>query len=92
MKYIKQTPDSLLDYTIDYTDILGDDVIVSSVWECTAPEVQLSNSTLTSKTTTIWITAGTPANIYQILNTATTLAGRIMQETINYDCVANMFI
>lgn len=98
---ISQTPQELLDYEIDWvTRGLADDTIATSAWVASSDDCTLSNSSIgpspstgaESSATTIWLTGGVAQNIYTITNTITTAAGRTMQETITYLCVAQRVI
>ena len=73
-------PNEKLDYEIDWSARLGDDTIASSDW--TVPDgltkEQESNSTTA---TLVWLSGGTLGKTYEVLNRATTAAGRIMDQT-----------
>jgi hypothetical protein len=92
MRYIQQTPASVLDYTVDYTCDLGVDTIISSSWAASSPDCTLSNAGFTTTSATVFLTGGVPQNIYTITNTVITAGGRTFQETLQYDCVAQNLI
>lgn len=98
---ITQTPGDLLDYTIDWAVYgLGTDTIVSQTFTVASADFTISNASIgaspstgaANSATTFWLTGGVPQNIYQITNNIVTAAGRHIQETINYNCVANTII
>lgn len=71
-------PISILDYEIDWSEWLGNDVIVSSVWEVGVgltleDEPAPSN---TSTTTKAFVSGGTDKQKYKVTNTIETQAGR----------------
>ena len=88
---IQQTPIEVLDWTIDYVPRgLGTDTISTSAWASSSSDITITSPapTNTSTTATVWVTGGIPGNIYKITNTVITSAGRTMQETIFYTCLA----
>jgi hypothetical protein len=90
---IQQTPTEVLDWTMNWaTRGLGSDTIVSSNWSVSQTGVTLSAPSQTTTTTTIWVTGGTPGNVYTITNNITTSGGREMQETVNYVCLPQRVI
>lgn len=93
MTPIQQTPSELLDYTIDWSSRgLGTDTIASTSWAPSSADLTISTTSFTTTTTTFWLTGGTPGNTYTITNTINTSAGREMQETVVYLCIAQRTI
>lgn len=93
---IEQTPTEFIDYTIDWAKRgIGTDQIASQTFTASSPDFTISNASIgaspstgaANQATTFWLTGGQVANIYEITNTVTTVAGRIMQETIDYNCI-----
>lgn len=75
-------PDEVLDYHIDWSDRLDTgDTIVTSTW--TVPTgITLDDDDQTTTTTTVWLSSGTLATTYEILNRIVTAAGRTMDQTV----------
>jgi phage baseplate assembly protein gpV len=91
---IEQTPNERLDWSIDWTTRgLGSNTISSSSWAASSPDVTLSSPSVNVENTitTIYVTGGTPGQIYTITNTVTVSGGQILQETIPYICLAPRF-
>lgn len=93
-----RSPDSVLDYTIDWSDWLGvGDVITESTW--TAAEesgLTVVTSSISDTTTTVWLSGGVggtglvdgfypftaKASYYHMINTVTTAGGRTDERTL----------
>lgn len=69
-------PDAKLDYKIDWSDWLDGDTISTSTW-IVPSGITEESSTNTNTTTTIWLSGGTHAVKYKVVNRITTAAGRI---------------
>lgn len=79
-----KTTDAVLDYTLDWTDFLGDtDNILDSDWSVSSNDISISTDTYTNKTTTAFISGGVADNSYDITNTITTLLGRTTSRVIS---------
>lgn len=77
-EWIGAYPGSLKDYTVDWSAWLEeqDDTIASSAW--TIPSGLTSSSPGSTETTaTIWLTGVTAGQVYTVINTITTAAGRV---------------
>lgn len=75
--WAEQDVAALLDYSEDWTDfIVGSDTIVSSDWAADSADVVLSNTSITSPITTVWVSGGVEGKTYRISNTIVTEAGR----------------
>ena len=75
-----KSPASVFDYTIDWTDELGGDTIVTSVWAVDAGLTEDSESEATSSTT-IFVSGGVAGETYQLVNTITS-ASRTYEQRI----------
>lgn len=82
MKLYSKHPDGKLDYSVDWSDFLGDDdEITSSAWEVEEIEddeapVVASQEGISGGVTTVWLDAGTVGFAYLVSNHITTDAGR----------------
>lgn len=75
--WAEQDVAALLDYSEDWTEfIVAGDFIVSSDWAADSPEVLLSDPSITSELTTVWVSGGVAGKNYRISNTIVTNAGR----------------
>lgn len=75
-------PQETLDYRLNWrARIVPGDRIVSSVWSNPLGISQGLN-TYTDYTTTIWLSGGTIGATYTFTNTITTLAGRVMEQSV----------
>lgn len=75
-----KSPASIFDYTIDWTDELGGDTIVTSTWAVDNGLTQDSESETTT-TTTIFVSGGVAGTVYQLTNTITS-ASRTYEQSI----------
>ena len=75
-------PDEVLDYSIDWSDRLDGDTIVSSTWEIVSGTVVEGVNTRTSETTTVWLSGGAAGENAEIHNRIVTAAGRTMDQTV----------
>ncbi len=83
IKSFVQDPDAVLDYKIDYTRWLGDDVIISSTWTADAGiTITDPAATYTTKAATVWVSGGTVGTRYNLTNSITTQSGREDDRTI----------
>jgi hypothetical protein len=77
-------PDEVLDYQIDWSDRLSGDTLLTSDWTISGDDsvlVEDSNS-ISGDSTIIWLSAGTLAETYDLLNRVTTTGGRTMDQTV----------
>lgn len=73
-------PTEVLDYLVNWTAALEGDPIVGSTW--TLPSgLTTSQNSFTSSTTTVWIGGGS-GGTYDLVNTITTTAGRVLVRTV----------
>jgi len=77
-------PNSVLDYTIDWTDWLAaSETISASTWAVPAGITQTTPApSFTNTGTTIWLTGGTLLTSYSVTNHITTNQGRQQDQTI----------
>ena len=75
-------PDEVLDYNIDWSPRLtSPDVISASEW--IVPDgLVVENEIMTDDSTTIWLSSGTLAEAYDVLNRVDTMEGRVMDQTV----------
>ena len=75
-------PDEVLDYNIDWSPRLtSPDVISASEW--IVPDgLVVENEIMTDNSTTIWLSSGTLAAAYDVLNRVDTMEGRTMDQTV----------
>lgn len=78
-------PDAVLDYRIDWTNVLDNsdpvDTIATSTWVLDAGLVLDSNSIL-GNITTAWVSVGTLGQLGRLVNTMITTGGRTHVRTI----------
>lgn len=85
---VSQTYTENLDWTINWNNRgLQGDTVASSSFTQSSNEFTLSNFSLTTTTTTFWLTGGIPGKFYTITNTIITAGGRTLQETMIYECL-----
>lgn len=75
-------PDAILDYELDWTLWLEDDVIMTSTWMVPDGLTQPNAATHTQKAAHIWLGGGTEGQSYLITNRITTAGGRQDDRTI----------
>ena len=68
-------PSATLDYTIDWSEWLGTDEIITATWNVPAGLVKVK-STFSTTTATMWLSGGTAGITYYIDCTITTDQGR----------------
>ena len=80
--WAQQDKDSLLDYSLNWSDWLAvGDSIVSSVWSAAAG-ITVSSATISGALTTTYVQGGEPGVWYVITNTVTSAQGRVDQRAI----------
>jgi hypothetical protein len=78
----RKAPDEISDWMIVWGKYeLGDDVIISSVWEAEPPglETNANAPSFTPATTTVWLSEGVSGVGYTVTNTVITAGGRTLQ-------------
>lgn len=81
VKSFTKDPDALLDYGLDWTDWLGDDTLLTSVWVIPAGIAKAAEVT-TATTTLIWLSGGTAGVRYTCTNRVVTVGGRMDDRSI----------
>lgn len=74
-------PNEVLDYVVDWSERLDSDTITSSQWLVPAG-ITKDSDTITTTTTTIWLSGGTEATSYTFVNRIITAGGRTMDQSI----------
>jgi hypothetical protein len=74
-------PDDILDYSIDWSNWLETDTILTSTW-ILPTGISKINDSHSSTITIIWLSGGTAGETYEILNRITTAGGRTKDKTI----------
>lgn len=81
-KWSDKDPDETLDYNVNWSPrMTSPDVIVTSQWIVPAG-LTVENEDMADDSTTIWLSGGTLAANYEVLNRVTTAEGRIMDQTV----------
>lgn len=70
-----KNPRSVLEYSVDWSAWLVDDVISSSEWEVPSGLTETSNEA-TDTVTTVWLSGGVDGKSYVVLNHIVTAGGR----------------
>jgi hypothetical protein len=76
----QKDPLAVLDFTLDWREWLGDDIITSSAWQVPAG-ISNAGVTFSASTSTIWLTGGVSGTSYSVYNTVMTLGGRTEKRT-----------
>lgn len=78
-----------LDYTLDFTEILGSDVIVTAIYASVGGTLQTvpSKATFTDKTATVWLKSGTSGQVSTVTITVYTLGTRTIERSFKMNCV-----
>jgi hypothetical protein len=74
-------PQAVLDYTIDWSLWLADDLIVDSTWSVVG-DVVLQDGVVYASITQIWASGGTEGTLADLTNHVVTAAGREDDRTI----------
>jgi len=84
-----KSPGERLDYTINWAQAIGTDVVSTSTWTITGSDSSLTTdaNSNTGSTTTIWLLGGSPNGTYTVTNTMTTAGGRIYVQAVNIKVV-----
>jgi hypothetical protein len=82
---VNKDPNAALDYTIDWADWLGADVIAASTWTVASPAGGLASATpsFTNTTAKTWLSGGTAGQVVRVTNRITTSLGRIDDRSFN---------
>lgn len=87
--YTIHDPQSLLDYTIDWTEWLATstDTIQVSLW-LLSTSLTNNNNSHDNTTATVWISGGTAGEVYDATNQILTVQGRQDRRSIQLTCVS----
>lgn len=82
MKYWPdKDPSDVLDYSMDWSAVLGADTIATSTW--TVPDgLTVGITSHNDTTSTIWLSGGTANTGYTIANLITTAGGRTIEQSV----------
>jgi hypothetical protein len=76
-EYFVKRANEVLDFQINYSDLLGTDTISNSTWGNSVPSgLTKGSSSNNTTTTTLWASNGTADQEYTVLNTIQTAGGR----------------
>lgn len=77
-------PDEVLDYAIDWTELLEGDTIDTSDWIISVGSVVIDTSDVDTAraVATVWLSGGTLGETCEVLNRVVTLGGRTMDRTV----------
>jgi hypothetical protein len=76
-------PNEVLDYVRDWSALLGEDEILTSVWTPDSGITKTAESNTTT-TATVWLSGGTEGTTYGVLNRITTAGGRTHDFTLRF--------
>ena len=74
-------PDSVVDYTIDWTTALNGDTISTSSWTADSG-ITVDSDTNTTTGATVWVSGGTVYEYANVINQVVSAGGRTMERTI----------
>lgn len=77
----EKDPNAILDFTIDWTDWLGSDTIVTGTWIIPSGITEVSR-TSTTKISTVFVSGGITGITYALTNRINTSGGRTDDRTI----------
>jgi len=81
----EKDPEANLDYAIDWSEWLGEDILIDSQW-VVEEGLSLGSDSHTDTIATVWISGGTHQSRYEATNTIITAGGRIDERTIRIKC------
>lgn len=78
-----KTPETVLNFSFDWSDEIGADQIVKSVWELESADLAqgISNIDAAGLITTVLLSNGVSANVYNVTNLITTESGLQLDAT-----------
>jgi hypothetical protein len=89
LSWPSKDPDEVLDYSLNWSQALSGDTIVSSDWTISDSSLVENHSTNSSTSATIWLEDGTLNTTYTVTNTIVTAAGRTFQQSANIRILSN---
>jgi len=78
-------PEANLDYAIDWSEWLTEDILIDSQWYAEDGLV-IGSDSHTDTIATVWLSGGTHPNKYDVTNKIITAGGRIDERTIVIKC------
>lgn len=76
-------PDEVKDYSLDWSALLVDDTISTSMWTlASGVGLTIGASSNTDTLSTVWLSAGTAGVNYELLNRVVTTGGRTYDQTV----------
>jgi len=72
---LAKDPDSVISYTLDWSDWLDTDTIATSTWASTPTGLTEDAESETTTTTTIKLSGGTAGTVYRVTNDIVTTTG-----------------
>jgi hypothetical protein len=84
--FIRKDPESVLDYTIDWSDFLNAGDTISSNTYTVDTGLTASSSTNTTTTTTVTLSGGTAGTVYTVKCSITTSASRTAIRRFRVKC------
>lgn len=82
MKQWIKDPEAVLDYSVDWSRLLGDVDTITALTVTPEEGVTVDSSSFTDTTTTAWISGGTAGEEYGVTFSITTAGGRTDERTI----------
>ncbi|WP_299753555.1 hypothetical protein [Devosia sp.] len=89
LSWASKDPDELLDYSLNWSQALSGDTIVTSDWAISDSALVENHSTNTSTATVIWLEDGALNQSYTVTNTIETAGGRTYQQSVNIRILSN---
>ncbi len=77
----EKDPNAILDFSVDWTDWLGSDTIVTGTWIIPTGITEISKSN-TTKIATVFVSGGGTGQTYALVNRINTSGGRTDDRTI----------
>lgn len=76
-------PEEVLDYQVDWSPrLVTGETLATSLFTVASGTITISSQSNTTTVTTVWLAAGTPNTVVQILNKVTTSGGRTYEQTV----------
>jgi hypothetical protein len=75
-------PDEVLDYTLNWSERLGDDTIVTSTWPDPPDGITIDADSYDGTTAVLWLSGGVADTTYLFVNRVVTTGGRTMDQTV----------
>jgi hypothetical protein len=82
----RKDPDAVLDYWIDWSDWLNDDDVISQYSVLAQSGIEVDDDELLNNRVTLWLSGGSPGNVYEVTCRVTTALGRTDDRSIIIIC------